>query len=637
MKIKKLISRYMLSITCIIGVIILMVVTVLLILNEQHKAKERANDIFVEIESILEENKIELEEVKKEYSQTCLYNAEAIAYIIESDSTVLESLEELKKIAEFMEVDEIHIFDETGKIFTGTHPEYYGLTMNSGEQIGFFLPLLEDKTLQLCQDITPNTAESKPMQYSALWSEHKNFIVQVGMEPVNVLKVTEKNELSHIFNHLKVDIGVDLYAIDKVSGKIVGSTSANKFGMNCEEIGFDLDELIERGESIHIMVNGVDSYCVFAEMDGNLIGRVISTDSLYEEIPVALAEMGVFIVIIAFILAYAVIWYMNTYIVAGIYNINEKLSQITDGNLSESVDVHTTLEFGELSDHINRMMDSLLATTDKMSYVLNRTDMNIGVYEYNENMSSVRFTEFIPKILELDSEKVKQLTSDYRLFKAYLNKMRENTVSDEDKDIIKINEDKYIKIEETEQNGNIFGIIIDATNSVKRRIKLENERDRDLLTGLYNRRGLDNILAKAFSNPESLGYGALVMIDTDGLKVINDTYGHEKGDVYLRKIAGVLGSFGLRNCVSARQGGDEFVLFLYNYESEEDVMDEINTLRYIQENSSVHLDLNLTVPLSFSFGYTLIKGCSDYEDMLKIADEMMYNNKRERKQKLNQK
>ncbi len=112
---------------------------------------------------------------------------------------MLDSVEELKKIASMIEVDEIHIFDTTGCIISGTHPSYYGYTFDSGDQMSFFKPMLEDQSLRLVQDITPNTAEMKMMQYSALWSHDGKFIVQVGMEPVNVLKVTEKNELSYIF------------------------------------------------------------------------------------------------------------------------------------------------------------------------------------------------------------------------------------------------------------------------------------------------------------------------------------------------------------------------------------------------------------------------------------------------------
>ena len=633
MRIKKIVSRYMIAVTCVIAFVVLALVTVGHLLSEQKQAKERAEAVFKEMESILAENQEELSEVEEEYTNTCIHNAETIAYILENDTDIINDTEELKRIATLVEVDEIHIFDESGKIYAGTHPQYYGLDMNSGEQIGFFAPMLEDKSLQLCQEITPNTAESKPMQYSALWSKNGDFIVQVGMEPVNVLKATEKNELSHIFMHLRVDVGVELYAIDKESREIVGSTNSADLGAQCSDIGFDYDKLLKKGESVHMVINGVNSYCVFTEMDDKFIGRVISTDSLYDDVPKSVAEIGVGIVAMAIILAYAVIWYIDRFVIAGIHNINEKLSLIEEGNLGENVNVRYCMEFAELSDHINSMVDSVLATTDKMSYVLNRTDIHIGVYEYNEKMQGVRFTEHIPNILELDKQTEKKMKEDREFFRGFLKDLCKTPYSEEDKDIFKLNDDKYIKLEKVKQGRNTFGIIIDVTNSIEKRIKLELERDRDMLTGLYNRRGLENILSKLFKEPDKLGYGALVMIDTDGLKGINDNYGHEKGDIYLRKVAGVIGSFGVKKCVSARQGGDEFVLFLYDYEREEDVLNDINALKYIQEKSSVHLDLNLIVPLSFSFGYTLLNGSGQYEEMLKIADELMYKNKRERKEK----
>lgn len=84
----------------------------------------------------------------------------------------------------------------------------------------------------------------------------------------------------------------------------------------------------------------------------------------------------------------------------------------------------------------------------------------------------------------------------------------------------------------------------------------------DALTGLYNRRGLDARLERLFAEPEKLGHYAVVMIDADGLKGINDTYGHDKGDEYLRKIADTINAFDPGNSLAARQGGDEFVLFL---------------------------------------------------------------------------
>lgn len=176
---QKIISRYMYQVAGILVAAMLVIVLYIDITNEQELARESAMRTFMQMEQVLEENQKELEEIREEYKETALHNAEVIARLIESDPNVVDSVQELRKIAASVEVDEIHIFDTTGRIVAGTHPEYYDYTFDSGEQMMFFKPMLEDKSLKLVQDIMPNTAEGKQMQYSALWSSSGEFIVQV--------------------------------------------------------------------------------------------------------------------------------------------------------------------------------------------------------------------------------------------------------------------------------------------------------------------------------------------------------------------------------------------------------------------------------------------------------------------------
>ena len=100
-------------------------------------------------------------------------------------------------------------------------------------------------------------------------------------------------------------------------------------------------------------------------------------------------------VIAAFLVA-AVTWYMDRYVINGIYSVNDKLRQITEGDLDQKVDVNYSVEFSELSRHINELIESRLANTEKISYVLNKTNINVGVYEYSAKMKTVRFTEHVP-------------------------------------------------------------------------------------------------------------------------------------------------------------------------------------------------------------------------------------------------
>ena len=191
--------------------------------------------------------------------------------------------------------------------------------------------------------------------------------------------------------------------------------------------------------------------------------------------------------------------------------------------------------------------------------------------------------------------------------------------------------EQYVRLEELEIGNEVFGVVIDETEDIIKRRQIEAERDVDLLTGLYNRRGIETQIDLLFQKPEVMRHAAVVMIDADGLKGINDTYGHEMGDVYLKKVGSVINNFGIQSSLSARIGGDEFVLFLYDYDDENELLNTIRTIEYIQGHSTARLNENLTVPLRFSFGYCMLEEGLSYEEMLKTADERMYANKRMRK------
>ena len=72
-------------------------------------------------------------------------------------------------------------------------------------------------------------------------------------------------------------------------------------------------------------------------------------------------------------------------------------------------------------------------------------------------------------------------------------------------------------------------------------------------------------------------------------------------------------------------------MFLYQYQTKEELSNAVLTLEKLQNNSRARLNDDLYVPLSFSFGCCLIEGHADYQELLKEADEKMYENKKSRK------
>lgn len=154
----------------------------------------------------------------------------------------------------------------------------------------------------------------------------------------------------------------------------------------------------------------------------------------------------------------------------------------------------------------------------------------------------------------------------------------------------------------------------------------------DDLTGLYNRRGflvmseLQQKIARRTKNPFSLIYA-----DMDGLKQINDKYGHQEGSQALQQIAKILKKSFRESDIIARLGGDEFTIF---------VADTIACnieipLGRLQENLwQYNLQKKHAYSLSLSIGATCVNpdDNSSIEALLVRADEAMYENKKRKQQ-----
>ena len=167
----------------------------------------------------------------------------------------------------------------------------------------------------------------------------------------------------------------------------------------------------------------------------------------------------------------------------------------------------------------------------------------------------------------------------------------------------------------------------------KNNIILEKESLRDVMTGLYNRRGFirqtDASIRKLLGKTVAFFY-----MDLDGLKGINDTLGHDLGDSAIRSTATILKSSFRESDILCRMGGDEFVAFakLDNESDAKAISDRIYSKmdKYNEENDNEY-------KLSISIGYKLFIANEDnikhLSTLLKEADKMLYDNKKAKKRK----
>lgn len=153
-------------------------------------------------------------------------------------------------------------------------------------------------------------------------------------------------------------------------------------------------------------------------------------------------------------------------------------------------------------------------------------------------------------------------------------------------------------------------------------MKVRYQSYHDSLTGLYNRSFLEMEMDR-LDTRRQLPIG-LIMADLNGLKLFNDTFGHVVGDELLRQAAIVLKSCCRKEDITARWGGDEFIIFLPQT-TEEDVKAILDRINARCNETFVN-----GISLSLSVGHAIKnENVEDLFDILKKAEENMYKHKRE--------
>lgn len=156
---------------------------------------------------------------------------------------------------------------------------------------------------------------------------------------------------------------------------------------------------------------------------------------------------------------------------------------------------------------------------------------------------------------------------------------------------------------------------------------------RDTMTGLFNRHGyykmLDEYMCRADLKD---GYIHIMSIDMDGMKFINDNFGHHEGDNAIKAVATTIKDCFAQPCVSARFGGDEFMVAIFtdgnNIPSVEKLSEKLNS--YIRTLPML-ADKEYPVGVSIGQASKKISEVKELKSLESMADASMYENKRMRK------
>lgn len=595
---KKTLVKALISLVCFIC-LALFIEAEILQLNNNRQVNRTSNILLNQIENIITENENSEAEILESLKEDYIQKTRTVAYILGNDEKKIDNADELNNIMKMLDIDEINIFDADGTIYAGTVPEYFGYSFDSGEQISFFKPMLSDKTLTMCQDVTPNTAEEKSMMYSIAWDSSGRFMVQLGIEPVRLLKEFEKNRISDVVSKIPVYEGSKIFVSDIGTGIILGSSDKSQVGKTAYECGYlSENDDVNFIQSKNITLDGYRNICNYRHHGQYLLTVVHSTRANLENFLTAmLIEFSYLLVASGVILI----------IIMRLSGANE--------DIKEQISVLSSMSHIYYSLHVINLKEDTVKTYLSSGIISKIVNHKKGAADIMKRVIS-----------EVTKEEYTEAVLAFTDLKTLADRMGDKKVIScefEGKNIgwciaffIVISKDKNGKPEK------VVFVTRDVDSERRKEENLILTSNTDELTGLFNRRAYEDDMMNYPDVPPEMDF-VYASIDINGLKVVNDSLGHSAGDELIIGAASVLkrtlGNYGR----VYRVGGDEFVAMFFADEKHlNDVLGDMQLAADSWRGSIVD-------ELAFSVGFVTKREfmTETVREMAEVADQRMYENK----------
>lgn len=298
------------------------------------------------------------------------------------------------------------------------------------------------------------------------------------------------------------------------------------------------------------------------------------------------------------------------------------------------------IELDRFSSAFTQLGREVLDTSTKFLRIMDMASVELGGYELRSAPDSIYVTDNFFDLLGMPGVDADDLTAQsFRELLQRFERSCPHSLAPDGAMLYHIRlpsgKERYLRIETTHEDGTQVGLAEDATANTLEKLRIEHECDYDTLTDLYNRRAFHRICAEFFCSPEKLGHAALLMFDLDNLKQINDTFGHDWGDEYIRRTGECFAKNAPARTVCARISSDEFSALFYGYNDQDTLRADIRALKAALEHSVVQLPSGRELRVSVSGGIAWYpESSTNLITLRKYADFAMYQVKHSRKGEL---
>lgn len=570
-------------------------------IGNKRTAENTSEMLLNQVIGVLKKNDYEETELLASLKEDYIVRAKAVAYMVDQNGTKELDVDDFVKMAELMSVDEIHLFDRKGRIYNGSNPEYYGMSFDDGEQISYFSPMLKHKTLSMCQDVTPNTAEGKSMMYAITWNDAGTRMIQIGVEPKRLLRQLRQNKIDVVVDDMPMYEGFEICVADKTTNEIYGATDISKIGQTFSDLGFQLpEEDLSKPYHTIYQIQGDRSYCVFQEYGDYIVSIFFRTQTFQKN---TLISLGVVFIYLS-VAAIAIIFMLSKLFRAN----KERDEQLSI--LKSMSDIYYSMHYIDLT------RNSLKEYTaqGQVEAVVKKNNGVDAKKMVREVMQATMTPEYLDEALAFANlSTLPERMKDKKIISKELLGRNVGWI-----------QMSFITIEADSNHvpTKVICSIMVIDEEKRKEESLVKQSNTDELTSCFNRRAYEEDVRSYMEElPED--YFVYVSMDVNGLKAVNDTLGHAAGDELLQGAAKcMLQCFGNYGRVY-RTGGDEFVAMIFANK------DRLTEIKLDFDDVSLHWHGELVKEISVSTGYVTKAECPDLDvrQMAVLADQRMYEKK----------
>jgi len=273
--------------------------------------------------------------------------ARALAEIINLNPEALET-NEMIRLADMLNVTEVHVADGDGILQHGNVSAYFGFDFASGDQSRPFLKILDDPKLEIAQQAQPNVAIGAMFAYIGVTRKDSPGLVQVGINAEILDELTASFDIQKTIERSKLGKNGFLFLVK--NGEITAHIDANMIGQPFEPSA----QKVVNYKRVWLTMDGIEYYAGYQITEDFTAYAVVTRSDFYSHINI-MGTASVIVSAAAIVLMVIILFFVSWRIVFPLKSLLTASEEIARGNLDYSIDIQTGDEIEELGLSVNKM------------------------------------------------------------------------------------------------------------------------------------------------------------------------------------------------------------------------------------------------------------------------------------------